>query len=778
MHEPHTLIHKALNAKTLVDAEQLQHMLISSLGAEHRRPIGDREANLGLMSQSGSYDLKLIELATNMQDSVLERLALERFSTPERVPYKTPHEAAENLLKDVPAEERADLARVIFENSDSDGATKTKRLTAIFRDLGSGLTPEQVPTTIFQLGGSLKDDRLWQLGAFGMGGAMTYRNADAVVLVTRRHPHLLPADCEDRISISVVLWHTKTKGRSAYYLVDEPWGKPGDAGVPWSCPADEFPDFRPGTHIALISYGVEGIYRTREGDERTFDTVANTRLFNPVMPIIFTNKTTRGRNTTLRGLRVRLDNRSIKDTPRQDEVLPFHHSGKTYHLPVKYYLFGDERKEGGRDKFVAKDHVVTFTSNGQVHHCWNRQDFRNRTGLTRLSDRVFVTVDTDALPIDLRTSLFTPDRSQMVQNPAALRLEEAVAAFLKDWEALQEANSKLIREALRGSDRPTLDIARRISRAVAARGFRVGGDPGTSGDGPGAGKSGGTRGGRPKSIEQHNDPTRIDGPAAARAEIGHTRFLTFTVDVVDEFWNSRGSLQVECDHEGIGPNEITIGKGRNGRVRISLAVPDTSREGTEELRVILEDWHRAAGGPGPTLVHTCKLELTDSIPGRGTGSGKSTGAGSGSKGATAGDHVAVKWTSHERETGWSKITVGEVIDIKASDLANEIEDYKDLAVLGDTTIPTVLLNEDYTSYKSYLHGRSKKLTELAQVQDRYATGVGVELLLLHQEVEAQAKAGKNIEQNFLASAQEAGARAVLSIMPAFDELAKQAGLEE
>lgn len=167
----------------------------------------------------------------------------------------------------------------------------------MFRDRGCGLTPAQLPTTIFQLGGRLKEDRLWQQGAFGLGGATTYRNARAAVLITRRDPALLADDETDRITVAVVEWRQMTKGSGAYYLVDRPWNRAGDLAIPWSCPAQEVPEFKPGTHLALISYGVDGIHRQHEGDEKSFDTIANTRLYKPVMPVTFRNDTHRGRNT-------------------------------------------------------------------------------------------------------------------------------------------------------------------------------------------------------------------------------------------------------------------------------------------------------------------------------------------------------------------------------------------------------------------------------------------------------------------------------------------------
>lgn len=75
------LVRAALDAATFTDAQQLQHRLATALGGRFPRPLGDRWNNHGLMGQAGSFDLKLIEQLTNMQDAVLERLAMRRYGT-------------------------------------------------------------------------------------------------------------------------------------------------------------------------------------------------------------------------------------------------------------------------------------------------------------------------------------------------------------------------------------------------------------------------------------------------------------------------------------------------------------------------------------------------------------------------------------------------------------------------------------------------------------------------------------------------------------------------
>ncbi len=168
-----------------------------------------------------------------------------------------------------------------------------------------------------------------------------------------------------------------------------------------------------------------------------------------------------------------------------------------------------------------------------------------------------------------------------MRTDSAVRLEETIAGALNGWDALTEENNRLVREALRGGDQPRLEIARKISRMLDARGFRPGGGDGTGGGTGGQGSGGGGERGPRRKIELHADPTYIEGPATRRAEIGKTAFMTFYVDAVDEFWNQgRGTLDIETDHTEIGPDEIKVGKGRNGRVRVSIAIPESAVPGT------------------------------------------------------------------------------------------------------------------------------------------------------------------------------------------------------
>ena len=668
-------------------------------------------------------------------------------------------------------QQQADLVRVAFRESDSP-TRSSKRLTIVYRDLGCGMEPAAIPKTIFALGSSHKTASPWHQGAFGIGGASTYRNAQAVVLVTRRASEMRPSD--DRIAVAVVLWEAHGKGQSAYYLVTADWEQDNEA-EPWSAPASAYPEFEAGTHLALISYGVEGFHRARSGDERSFDTVLNTRLLEPVMPVRFTNEITRGKNEFLRGLQRRLTDNPNPDRASDSEELLYTYDGKSYRLPVKYYVF-PTGSAGTRRRFVAKSHALVFTSNGQVHHHWTPPEFRYRTKLNKLYERIFVVVETDNLPIELRTALFTPDRSQLLANEAALQLEDQVANFLDNWHKLVETNNQLVRDAIStaSSGRSALDVGRRIAAALKIKGFNLSA-PGTSGGGAGGGR-GGPR--FRKKVETYPDPTTLEGPDELIVEDGKVRYLVYMLNAVDDFLDSgRGTLTFETDHPDIAVGkEIVVGRLRDGYVRVQLQIPEGAAEGDFKLTARLEGWHRASGGVGPTLSYPTTLVVVDEMPSR-----NGHGSGTGGKGAGEGAQVALLWTTPEEYgDGWNNATPGAVDEIEASTLASSAEEYKDLAKLGTQRIPTILLNATYAPYKGYISARAKDLTEggTQDASDRYAVGTGLGLLLLHEDVKRREKTSKqSVDEDQMLVSKQAVARSVLLMMPAFDALVREAGVE-
>ena len=769
------IIEQALDVRTLEEATAVQELIASAIGARHQRPLGDTSNNQGILTGSGSsYDHKALEVVTNMQDAVLELAAIRAHGSKEDTPYKNPQNAATSLFAGLDRRSKSGLATVTIDRAEA-GSDK-KRVTLVMRDFGCGIGATDVPRGIFRVGTKNKDGIDWQQGTYGLGGATTYRNAKAVVLVTRRHPDLLEPDQSDLITVAVAQWERHRTTTNAYYLVTAEWDENDPLtwarALPFSIPATDVPDFEPGTHLGLVAYDTAGFSR-RSGDAKSFDTVLNTRLFRPVLPIQYRNNITRpDRDEVLDGLARRLEDNPSDLRTEGEDTLPFNHNSTTYHLPIRFHLFAKPGNRGERRNFVAHGHALLITSNGQVHSHWTPQNFKLRTKLNKLYDRVLVEVQSDALPIEIRTELFTADRAQLVRSNVAMRLEKEIAAFLNEWPELYEANRALIREAITGdnNDRPTIAIAEQIARAFKARGFSLGG----------VGNKGGGSGTKPPDPtppeDLYNDPTHLEGPDTVEAVLGKVKGIYFKLNAKDDFISRRVNPQVTCDHPDIEPSEITVGKLRKGRFRVAIAVSENADLGNYKLEIELDNWLKTSGGLGPRFEWTTKIEIVDNStpkpPPKRRGGKKQ-----GKSGPDKGRLVALIWNSDTDDgVDWTPATVGEIEMVSGSDLADKRAEYKDLAKV-DAEIPTIVLNRTYSPLKSYIQARAATdLTDEGKerARERYAVGAGVALLVLDAETrKAVEKTNKPPDEAAIDRARGAAARGVLSVLPAYDRLAKE-----
>jgi len=201
-------------------------------------------------------------------------------------------------------------------------------------------------------------------------------------------------------------------------------------------------------------------------------------------------------------------------------------------------------------------------------------------------------------------------------------------------------------------------------------------------------------------------------------------------------------------------------------------------EGMYKLEAHIPEWSKASGGLGDPFHHTVKLEVVHEAKPHPTGN-TGAGAGSGHKGADQGGLVALVWTSDNEREDWTPKTVGEVEMVPAADLASRQPEYKDLAGLG-VDIPTVVLNSTYSHLKNYISARAADLSDTGrqQARNRYAIGVGVALLVQDEERRRADKAGHPVSDDTLAAGADAAARGILAVMPAYDQLAKEAGYED
>ena len=112
--------------------------------------------------------------------------------------------------------------------------------------------------------------------------------------------------------------------------------------------------------------------------------------------------------------------------------------------------------------------------------------------------------------------------------------------------------------------------------------------------------------------------------------------------------------------------------------------------------------------------------------------------------------------------------------VQGKDLARERPEYEELAKV-DAEVPTIILNRTHAPLKSYVQARAAEISDEGKERARelYAVGAGVALLVLDQDARKAEKAGTAFDEAGVDSARRAAARAVLSVLPSYDKLAKE-----
>ena len=276
--------------------------------------------------------------------------------------------------------------------------------------------------------------------------------------------------------------------------------------------------------------------------------------------------------------------------------------------------------------------------------------------------------------------------------------------------------------------------------------------------------------------ELHADPTFLKGSEKALVLAGKSKSLRFALDARDEFFASgRGALAISCAHPDIKDEDIAVGSLHNGRVRVILAVPIEAQLGEFTITAGTYDWAKASGGIGADLEWTMTLTVVDEIP-----APELTEPTAKNKNRTSeGPQVALLWRHGEQIELLPKHP-GKVEEMPARALAEASKEYEELAALGETPVLTILLNDDYSPLKKYLQRRQTGISKIGagHAHNRYAIDVGVALLVLHHEAEHRVKRGVRVDEDLLEVARAAAAQGAISILPHFDALAREAGIED
>jgi hypothetical protein len=772
------IVKAALEARTNKDIEQLEGLLRRALGGGKTRYLGDREANYSAISGGADPTAVIFERATNGLDAVIEMEAERRNC----FTLRSPAEAAKVFfgvthgVEELSASQREALAEfttiTVLDSDDS-----AKKPTIAVRDLGIGIGRGDVPGTILSLEESNKLRKPYTHGVFGKGGSTACAFSDATVVVTRRQPDLLPAGQEDRITVAVVREADAPDVGLPFFQYAV-----GDDNEPYSVPASAHLDFAPGTYVAHVNYQAGRMGTQQWQFEESIYASAETTLFAPTLPYRLhdarsgaANMRPEGRQkpSVLAGLGQRLGQLKVGE---RDEDLLGQSSWQTVPVPgvgdvrMRWWLF---RITDQRRRRAAKGNVVVFTTNGQVHHAWDQAklglmaDNRKRVG-----QRLFAQVDCDGIELKRRYKVFTSFREGIRRGPEGRMLEEAVAFAIASDADLDEFESEFVRESLKATAQNVSEaFRRRLNRALKTK---------IGGMAPAAGKTGGTKPPRPKRKEDlYAEPTTMTGPEHLTLLAGSRAVAYMEINAVDAFVPDRGEILVSVENgdplPAAGPGDL-----RKGRLPVTFVAEESTATGGRSVEVALE-WMRSAGGLGG-MTWPIQVEVVSSISPRSPQPPKPP---KGNTAKTDSGDIAFVWVNGQTDMGWADDIVGELQEMKGSDLADKMPVYAFLKDIDDP-IPTLVLNREFADWHAYRRGIAKRLSDnqLAIRDERYGLGVGIAVANLELRERALRKkwdawkAKENGVEEPLRALDPAQmqralaetARGVVALMPDFDAL--------
>lgn len=421
------------------------------------------------MEVSSDPGRALVERVTNSFDAVLE---LEHRTHDGKPDCRTPREAASAWLG-VPLEglskattrQRQELAnRVTVTLLDGDG--KNARILDV-RDLGTGLTAEEIPKTILSLNASNKITKHYLAGAYGQGGSSTYIAAALTLIASR-------AQVSDEIAFTIVRYQDRAPEtfKTGYYVYLTVDGK-----VPTTLAKGI--DFPAGTLVRHFGYQL-GSYTSPLGPSSVYG-LLNQTLFDPVLPIWLNNKV-HGWRRVIKGSRNAL-NGAVDEGDDGKGPSISHHIPMWYvpmdefgQIGVEYWVLAQPEKVNKKPSqaFVNPARPILLTLNGQAQAELSSALIRKDAELPYLNYRLIVHVDCDKLTPAALRQLFVSNREAARSGALLQMIQTELVRLLKSDDDLNRLNSEARNATMKDRDEEAiLDARKQVAKLLRLQGFDV-----------------------------------------------------------------------------------------------------------------------------------------------------------------------------------------------------------------------------------------------------------------------------------------------------------------
>lgn len=435
--------------------------------------LGGKDNNRGPVEVSVDPGRSLVERLTNGIDAILEMEYIRHNGIPVA---RSPRDAATTWLNVPPRglsalspTERRRLARRV-EIRILAGEGRNSRLVEV-RDFGTGLSPDQMPSTILGLNEGNKMQKHYLVGTYGQGGSSTFAISSYAVIVSRGYSQ------PDKIGFTVVKYQDlppedfKT-GRYVYLIVNDliPQVGAGDT------------DFDIGTLIRHFGYDLSN-YPSPLGPYSVYG-LLNQVLFDPVMPVwldaheIHTyRRVIKGSRNALNGAVDEGDDRS-RGPELAHNVPAFYVSlGDWGRVGFEYWVLPRPSKENKRPSaaFVDPYRPVILTLHGQNHSELPASIIKKDAELPYLGQRLIVHIDCDPLTAPAKRLLFSSSRESARRGSVLTAIREELVRLLRSDDELTRLNNEARDAGLHDRDESALlEIRQEVARLLQMQGLNIG----------------------------------------------------------------------------------------------------------------------------------------------------------------------------------------------------------------------------------------------------------------------------------------------------------------
>lgn len=562
-------------------------------------PVGGKENNRGPIEVSADPGRSLVERLTNGIDGVLEAEYERHGGRPE---CRSPRQAAtawigipdHGLSGMTPAQRQSVANRVVIRLLPGEG--RQGRLVEV-RDLGIGLSPEQMPETILSLNASNKIRKHHLAGTYGQGGSSTFAISAYTLLVSRRSDK--PTTGFTIVKFLDLPPEEFKTGHYVYLTMD------GGVLVAQTA-GDQFPA---GTLIRHFGYDLSS-YASPLGPNSVYG-LLNQVLFDPVLPI-WLDSQVHGYRRVIKGSRNALNGAVDEgDDTRRGPTLD--HSVPTFYVSLgdfgnigfEYWVLERPSRENKRPSaaFVNPSRPVVLTLSGQNHAELTANIIRKEAGLPYLSQRLIVHIDCDSLTPAAKRALFASSREDVRRGLVLQLIHEELVRILKSDDELTRLNNEAREHGMRERDETAIqEMRREVARLLRLQGVEVGQSTGAQTGGEDQTRD---RPSRPRPPRPQPQPIAVMEPPT------YIRIIWDEADPISFYPGQRRYVRIETD-----ANSGYYNPGQPAASRINVIVQGAaSPRGATPLRggrmrAILEvSETMAVGSPGIVRVELTRTGL-------------------------------------------------------------------------------------------------------------------------------------------------------------------------